>query len=215
MTTSSLRKAAAVAAAATLTLGLAACGSDDKPAEKTSSSSAASSSAESSSAESSSASASDQATAQFLEFRDAYVGAKGEGESMDMTGVFGELVNTTDEPIHLVKVTGSLPATYQIHQVVDGKMSENPNGLTIPAKGTATLKPGGDHLMIMDYKPALKAGETITLTVTDDKGRSQELKDIPVRVQQSSHEHYGDAMSSAPGASAEMSGHEGHEGHGQ
>lgn len=42
--------------------------------------------------------------------------------------------------------------------------------ITIPAGGTVTLEPGGYHVMVMDLKQELKAGDTIPVTLTFSSG---------------------------------------------
>lgn len=44
--------------------------------------------------------------------------------------------------------------------------------LTVPAGGQLVLKPGGDHLMLMDLKRSLKPGERLPLVLTARDGRS-------------------------------------------
>ena len=44
--------------------------------------------------------------------------------------------------------------------------------------------------MIMNVPQELAAGDTVSMTLTDDGGNDYVIADIPVRVQQSSHEHY-------------------------
>lgn len=43
--------------------------------------------------------------------------------------------------------------------------------LTVPARGTLTMGPVGDHLMLMGLKRPLKPGEKITLTLKAKDGR--------------------------------------------
>lgn len=189
-------RATAVALMGVTALGLAACSpSEEKPSEQTA--------AESQTAEN---------AAEGLTFEEAYVGAK--GTDKDMTAVFGTLINTTDKEIHIVSASGSLDAKYELHEVVDGVMQENPDGLSIPAGGELELKPGGDHIMIMDYSEEIAAGDDITVALKAEDGTEYELKDIPARVQQSSHEHYGDAHGEH-GGDAGMEGHDEHGVHGE
>ena len=56
-------------------------------------------------------------------------------------------------------------------KVVDGvmQMREIPGGLAIPADGSVSLKPGGYHVMLIDLKKPLKAGETVQLTLNFEK----------------------------------------------
>ena len=42
--------------------------------------------------------------------------------------------------------------------------------ITVPSYGFAEFKAGGPHLMLMDLKQALKAGENVTLTLLTDGG---------------------------------------------
>ena len=194
-------RATAVALMGVTALGLAACSpSEEKPSEQTASESQTA--PESQAAEN---------AAEGLTFEEAYVGAK--GTDKDMTAVFGKLVNNTDKEIHIVSASGSLEAKYELHEVVDGVMQENPDGLSIPAGGELELKPGGDHIMIMDYSEEIAAGDDITVTLKAEDGTEYELKDIPARVQQSSHEHYGDAHGEH-GGHAGMEGHDEHGGDG-
>lgn len=44
--------------------------------------------------------------------------------------------------------------------------------LTVPARGTLTMGPAGDHLMLMGLKRPLKPGEKITLTLKAKDGRT-------------------------------------------
>ena len=67
--------------------------------------------------------------------------------------------------------------------------------------------------MIMDYSEEIAAGDDITVTLKGEDGTEYELKNIPARVQQSSHEHYGDAHGEH-GDHAGMEGHSEHGSHG-
>ena len=44
--------------------------------------------------------------------------------------------------------------------------------LTVPAGGQLVLKSGGDHLMLMDLKRALKPGERLPLVLVAPDGRT-------------------------------------------
>lgn len=124
-----------------------------------------------------------------LIFEDAYITAKPAAKKM--TGVFGTFKNTSDKEINITEVSGSLKGRYEIHETNNGVMSQMKGGLKIAAGQTSELKPGGNHLMIMDNTDEIAAGDTLTLNLKDSEGNSYELKDIPVRVQNSQHEHYG------------------------
>ncbi|MGV0870414.1 copper chaperone PCu(A)C [Corynebacterium kalidii] len=179
------RRTSATAVAAALAVGLVACSSDndsdDTGADTTTSASA--------DQEGSTSQDDTENSTGTLSLGEGYVGAKDAETSM--TAVFGELTNSTDEDIHLTRVTGDLPAMYQYHEVVDGVMRETADGLVVPANGSVSMSPGGHHIMIMENHDEIAAGDALTLTLTDEDGNDYELADIPVRVQQSAHEDYG------------------------
>ena len=181
MKTFMTRRGAALALAATVSLTLAACSDDDSDdaAQTTTATDSTTGAGETTGA---------VAEQGAVTLEDGYVAAK--GTDKDMTAVFGVLTNHTDQDIHLTKVTGSLPGTYQYHEVVDGAMRETSDGLTVPANGTLELAPGGKHIMIMDNSDEIAAGDVLTLTLTAEDGTTYELTDIPVRVQQSGREDY-------------------------
>lgn len=128
----------AVVAAASLSVGLAACGEDD-------------------------AATSSGATSEDVAASDAWVKAV----DSDMTAAFGTLTNTTDDDVRLVAATTDASAMVEIHEVVmkDGEMVMQPKegGIPIPAGGSATLEPGGDHIMLMDVTEPIEPGDVVEL----------------------------------------------------
>jgi hypothetical protein len=62
----------------------------------------------------------------------------------------------------------------EIHEVVDqdGEMVMQPKagGLVVPAGGSAELKPGADHLMLMELPAPIEAGDEVEITVVCDTG---------------------------------------------
>ncbi|GAA3388634.1 copper chaperone PCu(A)C [Cryptosporangium minutisporangium] len=92
-----------------------------------------------------------------------------------MTAAFGTLVNNTDKPLTVVSASSSV-SVMELHEMVmkDGKMIMQPktNGFTLPAKGSHELSPGGDHLMFMDVKTPVKAGDEVTITLKLSDGSS-------------------------------------------
>lgn len=132
-----------------------------------------------------------EASADGLEFTDAVVREK--GADQEMTGIFGELVNNSEEDVTIEGFTTSLgDAHYEIHEVVDGTMQKMSEPLVIAAGETRTLQPGGDHFMIMGYPEEIPAGETIDLTIELAEGDDVEVKDIPVRTMGAGDESYGE-----------------------
>ena len=119
--------------------------------------------------------------------------AKDAADGSDMTAIFGTLHNNSDKDITVVGFTTSLgEASYQIHEVVDGVMRQKDGGFDIPAGGTHELAPGGDHFMVMDYAPAIEAGDTIDVTLLLEGGATATVSDVAVRTMLPGDESYGD-----------------------
>lgn len=73
----------------------------------------------------------------------------------------------------LIAAASPVADRIEIHEsmVMGGQamMHPRPGGLAIPAGGTAELKPGGFHLMMMGLKRPLKTGEHFPATLTFKK----------------------------------------------
>lgn len=158
--------ATASAAVAALTM-LAACGD---PAGADATSSAASSS------ETSSAAAGDTDETSALTVTDGWAKATTE----KMTGAFGTLKNTTDEPIVITGGTSPVAGMVEAHVMEKGDdgqmvMTEAKDGFTIEPGDTMELKPGAEHLMLMKLTEPLKAGDEVEITVTTKGGEEYPL----------------------------------------
>ena len=100
-------------------------------------------------------------------------------------------------------VSGSSPvaAVVELHtHIMEGgvaKMRAIP-AIDVPAGGKVELKPGGLHIMLINLKAPLKAGEAVPLKLRFEKAGEIEVN-VPVTAQ-------------AP-AGMTMGGHEGHGGH--
>lgn len=182
------KRAAAVAAVAlSSALFLSACSDDGEDKNDASSSAEATQSAES--AESANDKAADE---QALEFNDSYVTAK--PADKNMTSVFGTLHNVTDKDITITEVKGDIDgAKYELHEVNDDGEMQEISSLSIPAGEDSVLEPGGNHIMIMEVSDEIAAGDSLSFTLVDEDGNEYKLDNVPVRVQQSTHEHYGDS----------------------
>ena len=94
----------------------------------------------------------------------------------EMTGAFGMLANSGSSPVTITAAASPSAGMMEIHEVVDkdGAMVMQPKagGLVVPAGGTATLKPGSDHLMLMKLPAPIAAGDEVEITVTCDDGGS-------------------------------------------
>jgi copper(I)-binding protein len=93
-----------------------------------------------------------------------------------MTGAFGMVTNPTDGDITVVSASSPSAGMMEIHEVVDkdGAMVMQPKqgGLVVPAGGSAELKPGSDHLMLMKLSGPIEAGDEVEITAVCDSGGS-------------------------------------------
>ncbi len=101
------------------------------------------------------------------------------------TGMFARLTSTTGG--RLVSAASPVAGVVEIHEMaMDGnvmRMRAIP-GLDLPAGKPVELKPGGYHVMLMDLKQPLKAGDTVPVTLViqgaDGKRETVEVQ-APVR----------------------------------
>ena len=88
-----------------------------------------------------------------------------------MTGCYLTLTASRDD--RLIAVSSPIAGEGQIHEmkVADGMMSmaELEDGLVLPAGEAVALRPGGNHIMLMQVKTPLAAGDTVPLTLTFEK----------------------------------------------
>ncbi|MFJ8688733.1 copper chaperone PCu(A)C [Micromonospora wenchangensis] len=117
------------------------------------------------------------ASAGVLTIRDPWVKAADRG----MTAAFGTLVNDSDADVTLTGATTAVSAL-ELHEMTmqDGTMvmRQKQGGIVIRAKGTHVLEPGGDHLMLMDLRQPVRAGDEITVTLTFADGRTQQFNAV-------------------------------------
>jgi copper(I)-binding protein len=111
--------------------------------------------------------------------RATVVGQKG-------TGAFMKL--TAPEGATLVGAVSPVAGVVEIHEMaMEGtvmRMRALPKGLALPAGKAVELKPGGYHVMLMDLKQQLKAGEKVKLDLQfelRDKQRVTQPMEIEVR----------------------------------
>jgi hypothetical protein len=102
------------------------------------------------------------------------------------TGLFAQITSTAGGK--LVSASSPVAGIVEIHEMaMEGnvmKMRALPNGLDLPAGKAVDLKPGGYHVMLMDLKKELKAGDTVSVTLViegaDKKRETVEIQ-APVR----------------------------------
>jgi len=97
------------------------------------------------------------------------------------TGAFMQLTSTEDA--RLVEAHSPAAGTVEIHEMsMTGnvmKMHEVPGGVPLPAGKPVTLGPGGYHVMMMDLKGQVKAGDSVPLTlVIEDKNKQRQTIEV-------------------------------------
>lgn len=97
------------------------------------------------------------------------------------------LTFTSSEDAKVLAVSSPVAKKSQIHAslMMSGVMHMHQiDGLELPARQPVELKPGGNHVMLMDLMRPLQAGEQVPLvfTIEDAKGRRSTLEvKAPVR----------------------------------
>ncbi len=89
------------------------------------------------------------------------------------------LTNTGSADDKLVSASSPAAEKVEVHEmsIKDGIMNmRRVDVLTIPAGGTASLSPGGYHLMLMGLKAPFKEGQMIPVTLTFEKGGPVEVE---------------------------------------
>jgi copper(I)-binding protein len=115
--------------------------------------------------------------------KDAWV--RGTVAQQKASGAFMQI--TSAQGGKLVAVSSPVAGVVEVHEMaMEGsvmKMHAIP-GLDLPAGKTVELKPGGYHVMLMDLKQQLKAGDSVPLTlVIEGKNGKRETLEVkaPVR----------------------------------
>ncbi|WP_372658277.1 copper chaperone PCu(A)C [Hydrogenophaga sp.] len=118
-----------------------------------------------------------------VKVEDAWV--RGTVAAQKATGAFMRL--TTDKDVRLVGVRTPIAAAAEIHEMSmdkDVMKMRQVNGLALTAGKPVELKPGGFHVMLLDLKGPLKAGDMVALTLEfEGAGKlrfTQEIQ-VPVR----------------------------------
>ncbi|WP_374031158.1 copper chaperone PCu(A)C [Bdellovibrio bacteriovorus] len=109
------------------------------------------------------------------------------------TAGYGVITNTTDKEVTVTVEKIEPFKAVEMHETVekDGRMSmQKVEKLTIPAKKSAELKPGGNHIMLFDPTREVKADETLKVSLkVNGKIESFDFKVIP-RVETKKEEHH-------------------------
>lgn len=148
----SARSAGVGLAALSLVLAgaLSACGSEEDPAENTTQN--------------------DVTPSASLVVEDPWVRATDGAEDTSMTAAFMVLDNQGTSAVTITGASAEIAETVELHDMVmtDGKaiMTQMESGIEVPAGKGQLLQPGGMHVMLMDLKGELAAGDEVTLTLT-------------------------------------------------
>lgn len=105
-------------------------------------------------------------SAEDIVVRDAWVRAAREG--VRSTGGYLEIENRSNRPVELTSVTVDGVGIVELHvsSMLNDRMSmRHVATLTIPARGTLALAPGGAHLMLLDLAKPLAEGSKASMTL--------------------------------------------------
>ena len=142
---------------------------------------------------------------------DGWAKANADSEMATMTGAFGTVTNDTHDDLVLESAESDAAGKVELHQTnSDGKMSEVDGGFSIPAGASFELAPGGNHIMLMDMKQGVSAGDEITITLRFSDGSTLDAKFL-VKDYSGANENY-DGGSEHDGESGHdaASGHDAH-----
>lgn len=98
-------------------------------------------------------------------------------------GVYFAIDNRGSQADRLIRVTTSAAGSAEIHSMsMDGNMMKMRAvaALDVPAHAITALQSNGYHLMLLDLKRPLAAGETVPLTLTFERAGAVE---VPARVE--------------------------------
>lgn len=88
------------------------------------------------------------------------------------SAIYLVIVNQTNQEDRLIAAKASAAETVEIHETRmenDIMKMQKVDGVAIPANGKVELKPGGYHIMLINLKQDLKAGEKIPFTLIFEK----------------------------------------------
>lgn len=119
------------------------------------------------------------------------------------TGAFMQLTARAD--VRVVEVRSPIAGVTQIHEMAmekDVMRMREVKGLALPAGQTVELKPGGYHMMLLDLKGQVKAGDVVPLTLVLE-GKDGQRSTLEVKV---TARALGSAGAAAPATAAEDHG---------
>jgi copper(I)-binding protein len=126
-----------------------------------------------------------------LEIREGYVREMPPGQST--SAAFMKLVNTGDKPVAIVAAASDSAGSAEMHahSQHNGMMQmKKVSRVEVPARGQLVFAPGGYHLMLINLKRSLKAGEQVGITLFDEQGKFYNAKLPVVNMVGESAEHH-------------------------
>lgn len=106
-------------------------------------------------------------------------------EGAPNSAAFGLLVNLNGEEDTLVSASSEVAETVELHEMIMGsgdvmQMKPVEGGIAVPAEGFVELKPGGLHIMLINLKQPLVAGEMFELQINFKEAGEVSLT-VPIR----------------------------------
>src|SRR5215510_4146608 len=103
--------------------------------------------------------------------------------SQNITAAYMVIENHGDADLFLLSASTEVAEVVELHkmELSDGMMKmRRVESITIPAGGTAELKPGGYHLMVIGLKKQLKDGDQVSMTL-HFSNNIEKLVTLPVK----------------------------------
>ncbi len=119
------------------------------------------------------------ATVQPVTLGDLTIKAPFSRAALDRGGVFFTVENAGSEDDALIGASSDAAGKVELHETVTegaSTMMRPIERIEIPAGGTATLKPGGLHVMLTELTRGLQMGDTFTLTLEFEKAGSVDIE---------------------------------------
>jgi copper(I)-binding protein len=132
---------------------------------------------------------------------DAWVRATTGTKDRSMTAAFMTLTNPGEKAVVLTSATSPVAGMVHLHEMAKAGgrtvMREKAGGISVAAGSHQHLRPGGLHVMLMDLKRPLKAGDEVAVTLAFSDGTKQALT-VPVKKFTEEEEHYHPSPSKTP-----------------
>jgi copper(I)-binding protein len=98
----------------------------------------------------------------------------------------------SDADARLVGVSSSVVPRVEVHEMkMDGDVMRmrEVKAVALPKGRTVSLEPGGFHIMLMNLKKPIVAGDSIPLTLTIESGGKQQTVEVKAEARAMQHRH--------------------------